>query len=610
MSDFVELMRKRRMGVSGTPDPKPKGAAPAAQAETTPPVGRNVTFDSPASEQASESDFKMKLMEARRAASTERPSKVESPSLAIPPPLTTAESPIVVEEEHAPTAEAWGNIEVLGDDDPAAQRSDSDPPQRPAASGETRERTPPPTITAELQQELVLKAVRGELDKSLGPLEERLCASAAECVKLLNLFPPGTITIGAGEGQSRVRAEHRTPVREGQMLALMELCPNGHTVIKNTRLTFEDWRAYLADVGMEAKDDPNGINLLPMSDIDAASFRRYLIKENKPTAAARVARSLEAAQKDLKLDVPLLPPIVVPPGESGEKVRWAPPPIAVKLLEEAATNPGGTFNEPQIDHIRSTCVNMYFNGRGGDHRASRYQDAASTASISRVCRIDKLGRAEVTQHAPRMGITIPSPEWIDEYVSKYENAECAAADFVSEEGDRVYDLELAARCVFDVEGKPAYCPRRKALGAMSTATRMATQKSKAFLAERHLTGTHPYRHMGAITTQRAEWPVTESCVIGDWAPPSDEPAAKRPRQTKACTVRTYAAYASKARQLGIRKRYIGLLQAAFAAYDQPITWETTWDDLLPKSPSDPNLKAFYGSIKDHTDFSESNVPDT
>lgn len=606
MSDFVELLRKRRMEASGTPDSKPKNAAPAARAETKSPAGKVVTFDSPAPEQAFGHTLKEKLSEARRAAATERPLKVESPLVANPPPPTSAESPIVVVD--VPVVEAWGTVDVLDDGDPAAERHGAAAALQLAETAEKPERTPPRTITAELQQEMVVAAVRGTLDKAAGPLEERLCASAAECRKLLDLFPDGTVTIGVGDGQSRVRAEHRTPVREAQMLALMELCPNGHTVIRNTRLTFEDWRAYLVEFGDD--DDPNGINLLPMTGDDARSFRRHLIEANKPTAANRVARSLEAAQKDLKLDVPLLSPIVVPPGETGAKVRWAPPPIAVKLLEEAACNPSDMFTDPQIDHIRSTCVNMYFNGRGGDHRASRYEDAASTASISRVCRIDKLGRAEVTQYAPRMGITTPSPEWIDAYVSKYESAECTAADFVSDEGDRVYDLELAARAVYDVDGKPAYCPRRKALGAMSTVTRMVTQKTKAFLAERHMTGTHPYRHIGAITTERAEWPVTESCVIGDWAPPKDEPAAKRPRATKACTVRNYSAYASKPRQLGIRKRYIGMLQAAFAAYDKPITWETTWDDLLPKSPSDSHLRAFYGSIKDHTDFSESSVPDT
>ena len=88
MSDFVELLRKRRMEASGTPDSKPKNAAPAARAETNSPAGKAVTFDSPAPEQAFGHTFKEKLSEARRSAATEHPLKVESPLVANPPPRT------------------------------------------------------------------------------------------------------------------------------------------------------------------------------------------------------------------------------------------------------------------------------------------------------------------------------------------------------------------------------------------------------------------------------------------------------------------------------------------------------------------------------------------
>ena len=106
--------------------------------------------------------------------------------------------------------------------------------------------------------------------------------------------------------------------------------------------------------------------------------------------------------------------------------------------------------------------------------------------------------------------------------------------------------------------------------------------------------------------------MLESCVIGDWAPPSDEPAAKKPRAVRRCTVKTYTAYASKPRQLAIRLRYLKMLQVAFTVFEETgtLTWETTWDDLFPKVPTDERLKPFYGSLKDHEGFFNDKVPDT
>ena len=133
----------------------------------------------------------------------------------------------------------------------------------------------PKAVNPPSRHAMVLAAIRGTLEK-VGPAEERIMDSLRECEKFRDLFPPHTLMIGVGSGESRLReGPDRPPERERQLLALMAKCPTGHTVLRNTRLMFSDWEKFLrlhAD-----DDDPNGFNLLPMSEEDVLEFRNFLL---------------------------------------------------------------------------------------------------------------------------------------------------------------------------------------------------------------------------------------------------------------------------------------------------------------------------------------------
>jgi len=204
----------------------------------------------------------------------------------------------------------------------------------------------------------------------------------------------------------------------------------------------------------------------------------------------------------------------------------------------------------------------------------------------------------VQQWVPRGSILTDQPaEWLDGYLRKYEGARCTATDFVDADGANSYDLQLAARSAASDPDGVVYCPRRKALAAMSSVTIMVTNQPLAFLREHHLSGTHPWRHIGAIVTERAGWPDKESCVVGDWAPPAD-PGEAPPKRKRGCTVQVYTKYATMLRQLAIRKRYLGLLRTAFKLYEsvQPLSWDTAWEDLLPLAPEDETLKVRWALV--------------
>ena len=114
--------------------------------------------------------------------------------------------------------------------------------------------------------------------------------------------------------------------------------------------------------------------------------------------------------------------------------------------------------------------------------------------------------------------------------------------------------------------------------------------------------TFDFHRSNREVTARAKWPQKAADCIGDWATPKDGTPREKKLSTHIPTGsarKGYHANATLKEQLNARIRYARLLQTAFSLYEakQPVTWETTWQDLLPVPPP-PELAPFYGEQTD------------
>jgi hypothetical protein len=140
-----------------------------------------------------------------------------------------------------------------------------------------------------------------------------------------------------------------------------------------------------------------------------------------------------------------------------------------------------------------------------------------------------------------------------------------------------------------------YAAERTALVTCQQAQVMSSGKSLADLQAMSLSGTHLFRKMASTVAKLAKWPEEEINVLGDWAPASDPEKGKKKGKSSAVV---YHPDVSLREQCEVRTRYALLLQTAFAVYGiGNVTWETTWEDLLPFPPP-ADLEQFYFKRKD------------
>ena len=169
-------------------------------------------------------------------------------------------------------------------------------------------------------------------------------------------------------------------------------------------------------------------------------------------------------------------------------------------------------------------------------------------------------------------------------------------------------------------GKTRAASENAALGAIADVARLVAGFTPPQMAERRLSGTHLWRHVGSEITTRVSWPEFEANVVGDWKTSggSAEPAkkGKRAKAGVASTVRgTYSPDATADQEVEVRHRYLRLVRAAFKrgrerfpCQDHSVEFEgrsgsgkdriargTTWSDLFPPVPP-PALAEFYGAL--------------
>ena len=137
------------------------------------------------------------------------------------------------------------------------------------------------------------------------------------------------------------------------------------------------------------------------------------------------------------------------------------------------------------------------------------------------------------------------------------------------------------------------CAKSKAVQAETDVRANYTGKSIDELKELNLSGTHVERHMVDVLAN-CRWPGGQADVLGDWAQTAGAPASRPARKSSRSV---YQPNASMKEQVEARLRFARMLQTAFAYYQDnvgPVTWETTWDDLLPLEPPECLVK-YYGT---------------
>jgi hypothetical protein len=132
---------------------------------------------------------------------------------------------------------------------------------------------------------------------------------------------------------------------------------------------------------------------------------------------------------------------------------------------------------------------------------------------------------------------------------------------------------------------------------LEIATGMTTEETK----RRKISGTHAGRNVGRSVAELLSWPDKEGDALGDWTSPEEvEVPGPKPRSgTKRMRLSRGAKYKTRAdlkNAVFSRRRYITAARIfieRFGGYDM-LSYDTKWEDVIPKECPDPNLKKFYG----------------
>ena len=233
-----------------------------------------------------------------------------------------------------------------------------------------------------------------------------------------------------------------------------------------------------------------------------------------------------------------------------------------------------------------------------------------------VCQQDKGRREAVLTFLPLLGWTRDmnhSTSWFCPFTQAYAEHGHMYSDFQNRAGGASSRSVIteASRWLTMADGEqrvrmPAAGP--KAAKAVEASLSMSIGKDRDWLQERRLSGTHSERHVQAVVTAKAGWPdgpkgQIHADALGDWAPPpGSQPTGRgKPKGSRAL----YVPNSSLKTQMEARARFAYLMQAAFSLWDidgtdaskPSLTWETTWDDVIPKVPP-AALRPFYGEPTD------------
>ena len=387
-------------------------------------------------------------------------------------------------------------------------------------------------------------------------------------------------------------------------------------------------RLFIGDVKgfHEASEALKGVPIFPMEHetIEAMSLRLK--------AESTVAESWKRIEKSCRLLLDIGLPVNVQPQlllerperkQAGTSARKMPPPMFIQLLENTAMAAPQESNGmgvcPHTDYVRHQLLRMKHLGRGGQYHRSRFVNAEELGSLNitpikdtfvTVADKDKLGRLDVTHVIPYEPWSVSLEEmpdanwWVRPFVAFYSGVGFMHIDYKAaphashlsgQRANAAHPVTHASEWVME-NGEFKCCAKAKAIRAETDVRSMWSGLSIQELRDAKLSGTHVERHMVDVL-KNPNWPAEEADVMGDWTPPKDPgqpapPAGARRKSSRSA----YTPNSTVKQQVEARLRFARMLQTAFKHYRDTVgrvTWETTWDDLLPVSPPEC-LKRFYG----------------
>ena len=403
-----------------------------------------------------------------------------------------------------------------------------------------------------------------------------------------------------------------------------------------TGATANSARLFLLDI-MELEDEGSSTPcVFPIKVGDVRVLVSRLISEMKSTSLNRISIALDAL-RSIGCDVPPKDshfgfPATSLPKTGKTTKRACPPPMWVAMDEgwaaQSARDPDGRAACPHSDFVSHSVIRRRIGDRGMTYHESRFMSAAEIDAFgvkgfdtskfgALICRDNKSRKLDNVQVFPHLSLLPTPPEvaspicvWTPRFVAAHARLGFMFVDYELNPNHvpapkKPVSIEKPCRwvtCQKDPSGfRP--CSHDKAVAACSRARAMSCGLSVEQMAEMKLSGDHADRNIAPEVTARAGWPEEESDILGDWATPEGgtprDPALARPGSGRSAR-KAYIANHSLKAQLNARMRYALLLRAAFQLYESNggrLTWETTWQDLLPKPPP-PELERFYGRQAD------------
>ena len=533
-----------------------------------------------------------------------------------------------------------GPASIIAESAPPASRPSSklatNPVQQdatqPAATAEAVKKGPAGAVVGPpLEGDALLAAIRQVVARVLAagikapsPALESDAQAQVAAWRLLEVIAPEVVRMGLGS--SRV-ATNSDPESRAKYVIDSLIVPIGGKSGSGTdkaRLFLAEYQGALDEAGDVAP-------MFPLKTVEVQAMVAKFVDDDKVTRLSGVKKAcsvLKSIGCDVGVDADALVfPATAKPalGRKGPG-RTCPPPMWVMLDEGWALHAPREINGvaccPHGDYVSNSVLRRRLGDRGSQYAKSRWAKADEVCFQVKGLDPDKYGvligsedkarRLDAIHVVPLESLVRPGPcPWAQRFIASRASLGYMHVDFVTdmrhpEHIDPKLAAVISSPCVYVTNTKhPSgyqFCPTRKANLADTEARSMSSGLSMDDMQTWGLTGTHPDRHIAPEVTARAKWPQKAADCIGDWATPKDGTPREKKLSTHIPTGsarKGYHANATLKEQLNARIRYARLLQTAFSLYEakQPVTWETTWQDLLPVPPP-PELAPFYGEQTD------------
>ena len=482
---------------------------------------------------------------------------------------------------------------------------------------------PPPEGPALLRaiQQVAARTLAAGIKAPSPALESEAQAQVAAW-RLFQVIAPEVVRRGLGFSRVSTNLDPESRAKYVVESLIMPIGGKGGAGSDKARLFLDEYQAALDAAGDTAP-------MFPLKTVEVQAMVAKFVDADKVTRLSGVKKActvLRTVGCDVGADLEsLVFPATAKPGRKGPG-RTCPPPMWVMLDEGWALHAPREINGaaacPHGDYVSNSVLRRRLGDRGAQYAKSRW------AKKDEVCfRVkgldpskygvligseDKGRRLDSVHVVPLESLVRPGPcPWAAIFIASRAALGYMHVDFETdmrhpEHIDPKLAAVISSPCVnvTDTSNPSGYkfCPTRKALLAETEARSMSSGLSIDDMKTWGLTGTHPDRHIAPEVTARAGWPQKAADCIGDWATPKDGTQRDKSLSTHIPTSSARKGYqpnASLKDQLNARIRYARLLQTAFALYEakQAVTWETTWQDLLPVPPP-PELAPFYGAQTD------------